>query len=99
VPDDSGQPLKHLGVDLCCVYALVRTSCWFYKINCSSLHVMNTVKTIILSENDISCAQTWSCGWAEFNCYFPGPSRLLYKTLLWATYVVCVCCGNSNSLV
>jgi len=62
VPDDSGQSVKHLGVNLCHVYALVCTSCQFYKINCSSLHVMNTVKTIILSKNDISCAQTWSWG-------------------------------------
>lgn len=62
VPDDSGQPLKHLGVDLCHVYAWVYTGCWFHKMNCSSLHIKNTVKTFILSNNDISCAQTWSWG-------------------------------------
>lgn len=59
MPDDSVQPPKHVGVDLCHVYVFVCTSCWFYKMSCSSWHVMNTVKTIILSENDISCAQTW----------------------------------------
>jgi hypothetical protein len=74
VRDDSSQPPEHLGVDLCHVYALVCTSYWLYKMNCSSLHVMNTVKTVILSENDISCAQTWSWGVGEFNCYFPVPS-------------------------
>ena len=70
MPDDSVQPPKHVGVDLCHVYAFVCTSCWFYKMNCSSWHVMNTVKTIILSENDISCAQNWSGGGGDLTDIF-----------------------------
>lgn len=70
VSDDSGQPPKHVAVDLYHVYAFVCTSCWFYNLSCISLCGMNNIKTIILSENDISCAQTWNGDWGNLTVIF-----------------------------